>query len=486
VPAMERARRIARIVAPILVGVVGAAIALQAFAKTTIQTGPFHVQLEADFGHSVTDISLPPLGRLRADTHGAPLHVRANLDEVDIEDLQEGLRRGIDSVAAELERNTLDAAGRFAAWVVLVGSVGAFVLGLLVFRTRWDAVLRATTAGVLAVSLTVVFTAVGFDASAFQAPSYTGSLRLVPQLFGPVEGAIERVGYFRDELRRVVAGAARAYAAVEANPLGRGDEIRVLHISDIHLSTLGYDFAQELSRSFDVDLVVDTGDTTSFGATGEEFILSEIPDFDLPYVWVRGNHDARSFQAAIGRLSDVVVLDGDAEDVDGFTIYGLGDPFFTEQRGTPTDDLAVQALVEAAAQQVIEDVEALPEPPDIVMVHDDRMAAGVAGAVPLVLSGHFHENRSDVVDGTVFLRVGTTGGAGPTGFTAEGDVPFSAEVLYFREDDEGRMGLVAWDVVTQFPETGSLDIRRHLASAVGVSPSPATPTMTLPTVSPSP
>jgi len=483
---MERARRVARIVAPILVGVIGAAIALQAFAKTTIQAGPFQVQLEADFGHSVTDISLPPLGRLRADTHGAPLHLRANLDEVDIEGLQEGMRRGIDSVAAELERNTLDAAGRFAAWVVLVGSIGAFVLGLLVFRRRWDAVLRATTAGVLAVALTVVFTGVGYNAAAFQAPSYTGSLRLVPQLFGPVEGAIARVGYFRDELRRVVAGAARAYTAVEANPLGRGDEIRVLHISDIHLSTLGYDFAQELARSFDVDLVVDTGDTTSFGAPAEEAILSEIPDFGLPYVWVRGNHDAPSLQDAIARIPGVTVLDGDAAEVDGFSIYGLGDPFFTEERGEVTDEVAVEALVEASAQQVLDDVEALPEPPDIVMVHDDRMAGDVAGVVPLVLSGHFHENRSEVVDGTVFLRVGTTGGAGPTGFTAEGDVPLSAEVLYFREDDEGRMGLVAWDVVTQFPETGSLDIRRHLASDVGVSPSPATPTVVSQTESPTP
>ena len=183
-----------------------------------------------------------------------------------MEQLQEGLRRGVDSVAAEVERNTLAAAGRFAGWVVLVGVAGAAALGLLAFRNRWLEVLRATVAGLVAVVLSVGFTAIGYNTAAFQAPTYTGSLRLVPQLFGPVEGAIERVGYFRDELRRVVAGAARAYAAVESNPLGRGDEVRVLHISDIHLSTLGYGFAQELARSFDVDLVIDTGDTTSFGA----------------------------------------------------------------------------------------------------------------------------------------------------------------------------------------------------------------------------
>ncbi len=485
---MARMPRWARLLGPILVGVAGAALALQAFAKTTVEAGPFQIQMEADFGRSVTDISLPPLGRLRADTHGAPLHLRASLREVDVEALQEGLRRGVDSVAAEVERNTLAAAGRFAGWVVLVGVAGAAALGLLAFRNRWLEVLRATVAGLLAVVLSVGFTAIGFDAAAFQAPSYTGSLRLVPQLFGPVEGAIERVGYFRDELRRVVAGAARAYAAVESNPLGRGDEVRVLHISDIHLSTLGYGFAQELARSFDVDLVIDTGDTTSFGAPNEEFILTEIPDFELPYVWVRGNHDSADFQDALARVDGTVVLDGETAEVDGFTIYGLGHPYFNEERGTPTGDEDVVALVEAAAERVAADVSGLPEPPDIVLVHDDRMAAQVAGMVPLVLSGHFHENRDEVIDGTLYLRVGTTGGAGPTGFTAEGDVPFSAEVLYFRADEDGGMGLVAWDVVTQFPETGSLEIARHLAFDVGVLPSqsvpgPSTPSAT--TASPS-
>jgi predicted phosphodiesterase len=306
---------------------------------------------------------------------------------------------------------------------------------------------------------------------------------LVPQLFGPVEGAIERVGYFREELRRVVAGAARAYAAIESNPLGRGDEVRVLHISDIHLSTLGYDFAQELARSFDVDLVFDTGDTTSFGAPNEEFILSEIPAFGLPYVWVRGNHDSGAFQDALDRVDGTVVLDGDTAAVEGFTIYGLGHPYFNEARGTPVGDADVDALVADAAERVLADVAALPEPPDVVLVHDDRMAEGLAGLVPLVVSGHFHEARDEVRDGTVFLRVGTTGGAGPTGFTAEGDVPLSAEVLYFQPDEEGRMRLAAWDVVTQFPETGSLEIARHLASDVGVSPSPSIVT---PTENPSP
>jgi predicted MPP superfamily phosphohydrolase len=476
---VEGWRRWAGFLGTVLVGLFGAAIALQAFGRTTIDAGPFLIQLEADFGRSVTDISLPPLGRLRADTHSAPLHLRASLREVDVEALRDELRRGIDSVAAEMERTTLDAAGRFGAQVILVGVAGAAALALVAFRNRWLAVLRATTAGLLAVTLSVVFAFVGFDPSAFQKPTYTGSLRLVPQLFGPVQGAIARVGYFRDELRRVVAGAARAYAAVESNPLGRGDEIRVLHISDIHLSTLGYAFAQELAKNFDVDLVVDTGDTESFGTPEEQFILREIPKFGVPYVFVRGSHDSKSFQTAVGRTDGAIVLDGDTAEVKDLSIYGLGDPYFVQQRGAPVADEEIEALVSSADPLIVADVGSLPAPPDIVAVHDDRMALDAAGLIPLVISGHFHENSVKVVNGTLFLRVGTTGGAGPTGFTAEGDVPFSAEVLYFRADDGGGNRLVAWDVVTQDPGTGNLQIARQLADDVvgGATPSPS-PTST--------
>ncbi|HEX6399112.1 MAG TPA: metallophosphoesterase, partial [Actinomycetota bacterium] len=296
----------------------------------------------------------------------------------------------------------------------------------------------------------------------------------------------ERVGYFREQLRRVVAGAARAYDAVEASPLGQGDEVRVLHVSDIHLSTLGMGFARELAQSFDVDLVLDTGDTISFGTESEELILSEVPSFGRPYVWVRGNHDSPSFQTAMAAQPNGIVLDGEVRDVRGIAIYGLGDPHFVEARGAPTSDEEITALVASAGPTILGDVTTAGRPPDVVAVHDHRMAQEVAGRVPLVVSGHFHRNHVEVIEGTIYLEIGTTGGAGPTGFTSEGDDPFAAEVLYFRPGADGAMRLVAWDVVTQFPETASLQIERHLVSEVlEPSPSPSvTPTTVGATVSP--
>ncbi len=477
-------RALAAWILPALIGVAGAWLALEAFGTSTVTAGPFQVNLDADFGRGLTDIGLPPLGRLQADTHLGPLHVRAELHEIDVDALRTELSEGgLEGLAQTLETRTLDHLVPFGLRILAIGVAGGVALGLLAFRTVRRRVEIAGLAALVVVAGSIALTVATFDARAFLSPTYSGSLTLAPKLFGPVEGTLQRVGYFRDQLQSVVAGAARAYAAVEANPFGATDEISVLHISDVHLSTLGMDFAKELARSFDVDLVIDTGDTSSFGTPAESIILQTIPDFDRPYVWVRGNHDSLAFQQAMRSQPNAEVLDGETAEVGGLTIYGLGDPYFNQERGAPVEDEAVLDVIRSAGPRILADVESAARPPDLVAVHDERMAETVAGQVPLVISGHFHRDAVGVRDGTIFLEIGSSGGAGPTGFANEPGEPFSAEILYFRPSELGDPPLlVAWDLITQDPATGSLQIARHVVELeLGlVSPSPS------PTASPTP
>jgi hypothetical protein len=131
-----------------------------------------------------------------------------------------------------------------------------------------------------------------------------------------------------------------------------------------------------------------------------------------------------------------------------------------------------------AGQRVLADVEAMSEPPDVVAVHDDRMAEAVAGRVPLVLSGHFHEEGERVDHGTLYLRAGSTGGSGFNVFTEPGGIPLSAEVLYFAREPEPT--LIAYDVIDQSPESGSLTVDRHVVEDEfgELVPSPPPPTST--------
>jgi hypothetical protein len=159
-------------------------------------------------------------------------------------------------------------------------------------------------------------------------------------------------------------------------------------------------------------------------------------------------------------LSNVTVLDGTEVTLDGVTIFGRGMPASTRLPGLTPEEFAARSL--AAGEQVAEDVAALDEPPDIVAVHDDRMAEQIAGTVPLVISGHYHVFAQRVEKDTVYLRVGSTGGTGETVFTEPGGFPLSAELLIFDRGDPPT--LVAFDLVAQSPESGSISLTRHLVS----------------------
>jgi predicted phosphodiesterase len=286
------------------------------------------------------------------------------------------------------------------------------------------------------------------------------SIRKKSRGIGPAQTAINRIDDFRAELSNVLGGAVRVYTSLEASPSTAAQEIRVLHISDIHLSPLGMTFASEVARAFNVAFVVDTGDITSFGTPAENLILSAIPAFGRPYVYVRGNHDSIALQEAVARVPGAVVLDDRTKKIGGLTVYGLGDPIFTPNKLTLRTDEQLAGIVRSAGERVLAGVRRTAEPPDVVAVHDDRMAEAAAGFVSLVVSGHFHKQSARVVDGTLFLRDGSTGGAGANVFTEQGGIPLEAEVLYFQRTVPPR--LVAYDLIEQSPESGSLTVKRHL------------------------
>src|SRR5262249_57916802 len=80
------------------------------------------------------------------------------------------------------------------------------------------------------------------------------------------------------------------------------------------------------------DMVIDTGDITDWGSEPEASYVAAIGRLNVPYVFVRGNHDSRQTQAAVGRQPNAIVLDDEVRTVDGLTIAGIGDPRFTPDK----------------------------------------------------------------------------------------------------------------------------------------------------------
>jgi len=171
----------------------------------------------------------------------------------------------------------------------------------------------------------------------------------------------------------------------------------------------------------------------------------------------------------VAAAENAVVLDGRIEEVNGLRIFGASHPLFTPSASRELDPVEVSTTLREAGEVLTSRIAALDPRPDLVAIHDDRMAEAWAGLVPLVVSGHFHEGEDRSFDGTFFLRVGSTGGGGLEGLAGN---ELAAEILYF----EGQPpGLVAYDVVELDPDTGNLTVRRNLTTGLiqPVGPSPA-------------
>lgn len=476
-----RWRRIRQAAFATLVGLVGAWLGMLLLSRETVPMGPFEVDLSANVGPGATVIGLPPFGTLTATTHAGPIRLTATLENVGVQELTNAVRtRGLEGLARDVQHDAGVQVVRFGFRLLAVSLIGAVAFAALVFRTHARAIGIAVLAALLGVSGSGLLAWQTFTPAAFTTPTFSGALGPAAKLIGPVREATNKLADFRQGLEALIDGATRAYTSIQTSSLGDENVISVLHMSDIHESVLGMDFARNIAESFDVDFVIDTGDITSFGTPVEDLIATKIPEFGRPYVFVRGSHDSLALQAQIAKIPNAIVLDGDSTTVDGIKIYGLGDPAFTPAGGEATDSAEVESLVRGVGPRILADVQAMQRPPDVVAVHDDRMAEDSAGYVPLVISGHFHETTQRVIDGTLFLRIGTTGGSG-AGIFRGLDIPFSAEILYFSKSEPHT--LVAYDVIEQSANSGSLTVRRHVVDEqfgkLTPSPPPATPSPSL-------
>jgi hypothetical protein len=172
----------------------------------------------------------------------------------------------------------------------------------------------------------------------------------------------------------------------------------------------------------------------------------------VPYLFVPGNHDSVANRAALANVDNIDVLDGDQAQVDDVDILGWADPTFTASDDVTTEE--ANELRQEAATGVSDEVQRAR--PDVLAVHDLRLAEESIGEVPLVVAGHTHERSFEERDGTLTMTVGSTGATGLGSFIFETDLPYEAEIIYFRS------GLaVAFDYVSFSGLGGDFEIERR-------------------------
>ena len=488
-PAIEREHGLARLrrwgptVRVVLFALVGAGIALALAGRIPAHVGPFDTTMGARPSlHGGTVVHLAPLGTIELDTHDWPIGLDLRVEELSLAEAERiaDNPQVIDDLGDDVADDVRAALVRLVLRCVLVAVAGGIV-GALAARLRWQSALAGLATGALLVVGAGAGAAATFDTNAVAEPRYTGLLSRAPTAIGDVEDIIDRFGEYREQLSDLVGNVVTLYLAAEDLPTfaPTDDTIRVLHVSDIHLNPQAFDLMGQLTEQFDVDAIADTGDIVDWGTEPESQLLRQIGDLEVPYVFVRGNHDSRTTQRAVADQPNAVVLDGDGAEVAGLRFWGIGDPRYTPNKDQAAAGPSEGERAEAFAPEVADEL-AAAEPPevDVVLVHDARIAADIGGEVPLVLAGHTHQPSDERIeptddDGsddtdttdepppdTRLLVEGSTGGAGLRGLEGDEPKPLQASVLYFDPDSRE---LLVYDRVSVkgLGETGAT-IDRHV------------------------
>ncbi|GAV42231.1 metallophosphoesterase family protein [Streptomyces acidiscabies] len=418
-----------------------------------------------------TKINVSPLGALSFATHTAPVRLDVNVDQLDpvrsqaLVDHPERLSGLQEEVARDASHGARDLAVRSCAAVV----TGATALGLAVYRRPRKALL----AGGLALSLLAASGVTAYATwkpESVLEPRYSGLLSSAPSLVGNARGIVTDFDVYQRELARLVTNVTKLYDVTSTLPAYQPDPttVRVLHVSDIHLNPASWKIIASLVEQYDVDVIVDSGDTMDHGSAAENPFLDPIPDLGAPYVWVRGNHDSLVTQRYLAGLRNVHVLDeGRAVTLAGLRFAGIGDPQFTPDRSAARE----KGVQEAAGRQLAGALRLGP-PADIAVVHEPSAAREVDGTVPLVLAGHLHHRETEVMKKGTRLRVeGSTGGSGLRAVEGKHPDPIEASILYFDRDSRR---LQAWDEIRLggLGET-TAQVSRHLTQENKPQPRPS-------------
>jgi predicted phosphodiesterase len=447
---------------------------IQSLAHTSFNYDSFSfdlkVTLAADGG---TSLLIPPIGRLFFKTHQTPWQIIITLNEIDLNRLEKQLdnipprQQWLDLLQKELQQ----AIFLLFALVFLAG-LGGGCLVLIFFRIYpthfrfWQGIGLTF----LMIGLLIGSTAWTYDRTAIQRPQYQGVLAAAPWAMNLISMGLDNVEVIGNNLKTI--SQSLAMLNIQASQTGSlsnlESDLSILHVSDIHNNPAAFELISQLIDTFKVQLVIDTGDLTDYGTAIESEIVKKIETFKLPYLFVPGNHESPLIVKRLQQLKNVKIINEAPLEYHGLTIVGVADPAAVDY----SSDTASDTIMVQTQREFTQKISAASPPPDLVVVHNRLMAEKLIGIVPLILHGHDHQYRITRQNGTLLVDGGTTGAAGLRGLTKSG-APYSASILYWKKDSQGKLRLHAIDSLKINGIQGKFSLERHTYPEESPTPSQA-------------
>lgn len=426
-----------RLIVPILSSILMAVVGVNYFSNVDVPVSPVNIEVSMNIapGQGGTSIMLPPIGSLQAQTHQGPVHLGVRLDAVDLGALEELLHQNEPQkkLYNQLQSETTDILHLLLVRVLIVAAIAGALGYMLVGPRRWPSPFLGALIGVVLI-VGLSFSAYAqFDLSALENPRFSGAMEYAPWMISFVQRSLSGIDQWGEKLEKMAGSmqslTQRAEAASTLVDDASAEDLVLLHISDIHNNPAGYQMVKGIIDQFHVDMVVDTGDTSDFGTAIETELLKSIAQLKVPYLWVAGNHDSPEIIKAMQALSNVQVLEGKTQ-IAGLEIAGWPDP------ASGGNEVATSAEELDSATQMIEK-QLTQEEPDLVMVHNHRIAEKLAGLAPVILTGHNHKSSLLEQEGTVIINAGSTGAEGLRGLQKSENSPYTAVLLYFNKSEAG-------------------------------------------------
>lgn len=393
---------------------------------TTVQTDHYRAEVRlsalptfTSTIHSPTtfgDLDLEFDSPLLAPGVDATVSVRDNITtlfddrRLSIESLQPTSREVTDALGSGVS----ELAWKFTAGALAVG-VGTIALIAYARRRRPTGrqLVSVSVAALLAIGgagLGVLGTYQPAQLTSFKTTGLLGTVRSNAGLLAGVQARAQEVTPY---VTNLLALSAALQAKFIPEDITKPPAARFLLVSDIHGANQ-YPVMKRIVDDEKITAVIDSGDLLNFGSVTEAElarIFTSIKNLGVPYIFVRGNHDASSLadQALLKRMAaipNVELLEPTPQSytelgVSGVILAGFNDPRFFG------DDSKDMAKKQQPAADAFNAAFAGRPRPDIVITHEP-VAAKMVESATLLINGHLHK---DELEGNR-IGVGTFTGGG--------------------------------------------------------------------------
>ncbi len=429
-------------------------LVIQFLGPATFSAGAFEFETSLKFwGSGRTLIHFPPLGKVVAPTHIPPLDFHLTLKNINLEEMAEYVSNFSQTgfwpkkIIQEIKINII----KYMTSLLLL----SFFLGMasMLLWTRKNINKKEMFWAGLVNFLVLLFfltsALLSYNITAFSRAEYEGILEAAPWVLSALQegiGVIENIG---GQFMEVVENISFLQKEMEKNtpPVERKDTKRILHVSDIHNNPAAFNFIQRIVETFDVEIIIDTGDLVDYGTSLEMELFSQIfANIDIPYVFIPGNHESPLVVEQLKKIKNITVLEEGVIEIAGLRIAGIADPASYSTAMVVADE----TTMETTAQKLQEIVYGA-ERADIIAAHNPEFFKFIRNNNYILLGGHQHTPYIKKAENYLEINAGTTGASGIRGFknleinfslillnlqyseTENALVPFSADLIKVKQ-----------------------------------------------------